>query len=403
MSPPAIANPRRILLVGAPNSGKLTILKELTGSLPTTTQSQLSHAGLSHTLSLKTNYYEADIPIWVDEWIEEGPAAGSSVQPISTSTSKTEFTSRTTTGTSTTTITALTTSEATSDLPGPASWAKNYHNIESKPVLCVLGGFILCFRKPPLGTLASPLSIPETLIEAIRAVGSIIRACGSSWDGVALAVGMPSDGVIVGSPTGIDGVWAGEGSGSREEEEDVLSDLCQQSGFEYVDYEKKGRNEYGERQGVERVREALEANDWDNSGNDGDLGFDDDEVEDAADADAGVDERGVLGSVAGEFEQEMFGLRQAIERGGSSGGGLDGLFDGLEKDDDDDDGEERNEEGERKQVEDMERMMMKMATLRDLDGEDGEKVKRERRKLAQELLREIMMEGEVLEEGSGGR
>ncbi|KAF8454322.1 hypothetical protein BGX38DRAFT_1267915 [Terfezia claveryi] len=392
MSPPAIANPRRILLVGAPNSGKLTILKELTGSLPPTAQSQLSHAGLSHTLSLRTNYYEADVPIWVDEWIEEGPAASPSGQPISASTSKTEFTS-------TTTITALTTSEATSDSAGPASWAKNYLNIESKPVLCVLGGFILCFRKPPLGTLASPLSIPDTLIEAIRAVGSIIRACGSSWDGVVLAVGMPRNGVIVGSPTGIGGVWVGEGSGSGEEEEDVLSDLCRQSGFEYVDYEKKGRNDWGERQGLERVREALEANDWDNSGNDGESGFDDDEVEGAADADASTDERGVLGFVAGEFEQEMFGLRQAIERGGSSGGALDGLFDGLEKDDEDDDGEERNEEGERKQVEDMERMMMKMAMLRDLDGEDGEKVKRERRKLAQELLREIMMEGEVLEEG----
>ena len=252
--------------------------------------------------------------------------------------------------------------------------------------------------------LTSSTSIPETLIEAVRAVGSIIRACGSSWDGVALAVGMPSDGVIVGSPTGIGGI---EGVGVRsgggeEEEEDVLSDLCQQWGFEYVDYEKKGRNDYGERQGVERVKEALEANDWDDSGNDGNLDYyDDDGDEGAADA----DERGVLGSVAGEFEQEMFGLRQAIERGGSSGGGLDGLFDGLgeDEDEDEDDGEENEDEDERKQVEDMERVMMKMAMLRDLGGEDEEQVKRERRKLAQELLREIMMEGEVLEGGSRGR
>jgi len=205
---------------------------------------------------------------------------------------------------------------------------------------------------------------------------------------------MPNDGVIFGSTTGI-GVGQ---SGRGEDEEDVLSDLCQQSGFEYVDYEKKGRNDYGERQGVERVREALEANDWDNSGNDGDLDFDDGEDQGAADA----DERGVLGSVAGEFEQEMFGLRQAIERGGSSGGGSDGLFDGLGGDEDDGGGE-GNEEDERKQVEDMERVMMKMAMLRDLGGEDEEQVKRQRRKLAQELLREVMMEGEVLEGGGGGK
>ncbi|KAF8430320.1 hypothetical protein EV426DRAFT_13762 [Tirmania nivea] len=401
MPSPTITNPRRILLVGAPNSGKLTFLKELTGSLPPTTQSQLSHAGLSHTLSLKTNYYEVDVPVWVDEWIEEGPAAG---QPISTRTSITESTlsatgtiTTATAATTTTTTTALTTSETIS---GPAPWAQNYHTVESKPVLSVIGGFILCFRKPPPGTFTSPASIPPTPVDAIRAVGGIIRACGSSWDGVALAVGMPSDGVIVGSPTGIGeiggvGVWGGSVSG--EEEEDLLSDLCQQSGFEYVDYEKKGRNDYGERQGLERVREALEANDWDNSGNDGDLDFYDDEDEGAADG----DERGVLGSVAGEFEQEMFGLRQAIERGVSSGGGLDGLFGDLDEDGDPEDGEEGNEEDERKQVEDMERVMMRMAMLRDLGGEDEEQIKRERRKLAQELLREIMMEGEVLEGEKG--
>ena len=223
-------------------------------------------------------------------------------------------------------------------------------------------------------------------------MGSIIRACGSSWDGVALAVGMPSDGVI-GSINAIGGIDGIGGSGSGEEEEDILNDLCQQWGLEYVDYEKKGRNDYGERQGVERVREALEANDWDNSGADYDSwGFDDQE-----DGAADVDESGVLGSVAGEFKQEMFGLRQAIERGGS--GGLGGFFDGLGGDDDDREG---NGEDERKQVEDMEKVMMKMAMLRDLGGEDEEEVKRERRKLAQELLREIMMEGEVLEGGSGG-
>ena len=30
----------------------------------------MSHAGLSHSIRLKTGYYEAEVPIWIDEMPE---------------------------------------------------------------------------------------------------------------------------------------------------------------------------------------------------------------------------------------------------------------------------------------------------------------------------------------------
>lgn len=287
-------------------------------------------------------------------------------------------------------------------------------------MLAALGGFILCFRKPPPGTLLpSPAPPPADLLEAITAVASIVRACGGGWDGVCLAVGMPSG--VVGSTPPIPPP-PGEGSGTTEqedEEEETLEILCRMWGFEYVDFERSGRNDYGEAVGMERVREALEANDWDEGGGGyGDYDYDEfsagggggeggGEGGDGGDGGDDVD-AGVLGAVAGEFEAEMVGVRRAIWQ--------DAGDDGLEEEVD---GEHEEDEAEqRRQLEEMERVMAKMAMLRDLggggggggDGEgdrdgdgdgDGDREKksreREKRWLARELLREIMKGGETVE------
>lgn len=57
----------RILVLGASNSGKLTLVKALTGGLPSIPESASSHAGLSHSHVIRTQYYETTIPIWIDE------------------------------------------------------------------------------------------------------------------------------------------------------------------------------------------------------------------------------------------------------------------------------------------------------------------------------------------------
>src|SRR5690606_18857842 len=73
-APPAPSS-LRLLIIGAPQSGKLQLLKELTGSLPSLpplpppgSTETISHAGLSHTWHLKNAYYNLNIPIWIDEF-----------------------------------------------------------------------------------------------------------------------------------------------------------------------------------------------------------------------------------------------------------------------------------------------------------------------------------------------
>jgi hypothetical protein len=79
-SSPMAPSSRKILIVGRPKSGKLSLVKALTSSLPNglTHETTTPHAGLSHTITLTTRYYSTDAGIWIDEipedtetWLDE--------------------------------------------------------------------------------------------------------------------------------------------------------------------------------------------------------------------------------------------------------------------------------------------------------------------------------------------
>lgn len=64
--------------------------------------------------------------------------------------------------------------------------------------------------------------------EMLESVGEVVKeGCGMAWDGVCLAVAMPQ------------GVTP-----YLEKSFDEWEELCQDFGFEFVDFESKGRNEY---------------------------------------------------------------------------------------------------------------------------------------------------------------
>ena len=86
----------------------------------------------------------------------------------------------------------------------------------------MLGAFIVCFRKP-IGKTA--LKDVKELLENVAEV--VKEGCGYSWDGVCLAVAMPQ------STTPY-----------QEKSFDEWEEICRESGFEFVDFESKGRNEY---------------------------------------------------------------------------------------------------------------------------------------------------------------
>ncbi|KAI1763274.1 hypothetical protein GGR53DRAFT_497915 [Hypoxylon sp. FL1150] len=135
-----IANPRRILAVSLTDSTQhLTrVIKELTGSHPEQTSTSL--AGSSHTLSLKTAYYTAEVPIWLDL------------------------------------------------ISSPSEWAGSFLSPEAKEVLEVLGGVVVVFGIP-----VQPQSDEgKAARELIQHVGNVVKdgLGGWSWDGVGLCLGV---------------------------------------------------------------------------------------------------------------------------------------------------------------------------------------------------------------------
>jgi hypothetical protein len=144
---------------------------------------------------------------------------------------------------------------------------------------------------------------------------AIERACGFSGDQVCLAVAMPqSTTPYLDTPS--------------EEWEDI----CTDTGFEYIDFEKTGKNEFGEREGVQRVREALEACEWESAEG---LDFAEDGDEEAF---------GGFAAEEAEMNMELFGMKDALHGGGAEG--------------------ERTAEEEAKEVEELEVMMRKMIAIK---------------------------------------
>jgi len=86
----------------------------------------------------------------------------------------------------------------------------------------VLGAFIVCFRKPVTEEeLGSVKELLENVAEVVK------EGCGYGWDGVCLAVAMPQSRTP----------YLEKGFEEWEE-------ICQEWGFEFVDFEGKGRNEF---------------------------------------------------------------------------------------------------------------------------------------------------------------
>jgi hypothetical protein len=169
----------------------------------------------------------------------------------------------------------------------------------------VLGGWIYCFKKPV------ETKDLDTIKDTMQAISDVIeRACGYAGDTVCLAVAMPQTTTPY-----------------LEKPSDEWEELCMEYGFEYIDSEAKGKNDFGEAVGVPRVREALEAGEWESN----------------ADLDIDVDDEGFNGTFAAEeaeMNMELFGMKDALH------------------------GEDGEGELEDKDVEELEVLMRKMVAIK---------------------------------------
>jgi len=169
-----------------------------------------------------------------------------------------------------------------------SAWKTDFLNADAKEVVRALGAIVLCFKKP------ATKDELDTVIETMKGVKEVVDIhWGYSWDGTLLAVAMPS-GTIA----------------TMDKSEEEWDELSRDEGFEYIDATAKGRNEFGELQGIERLREALEANEWETMPDE----FDADE--DAIGLEDGGDEFGEsFAAEEAEINLEWLGVKTAVNGG----------------------------------------------------------------------------------------
>ncbi|KAL7922511.1 alpha and gamma adaptin binding protein p34 domain-containing protein [Trichoderma austrokoningii] len=311
-----ISNPRRILAVSLEGSEShlSRVLKDLTGSSPDSTSASL--AGITHDLELKTAYYTASIPIWLDV------------------------------------------------IASPSEWASSFLSEEAREVLAVLGGLVLVFAIP--NEKPAALTGDDQPPSLIRHVGSVVQKGlgGWEWDGVRLAIGV------------------GEG------DVDEWDELCAEAGMEFVQL-KSGqveKNEFGEKTGIPRVREALESNDWEQLDGGDPLSDLDDAHSDKSDGAEDFDPESLaFGVDRSDFE----GLRMAIwETSRRETDDSNATPDQPKATDADTKDEEDGELGD-EDIAKVEKMMRKLQAVRDMGEGMGEA---QRKRLAAKAVEEVMRE-----------
>ncbi|EKV13177.1 Alpha/gamma-adaptin-binding protein p34 [Penicillium digitatum] len=404
-----IFNPRRLLIL-TPTSQSLTtippLLHSLTGvpvvdppqqpvpsPLATPSQPALSStlppptstfAGYTtHSpLRLKTKYYTTEVPVWVDEI------------PLEIHDPDTQST--------------------TTPAPTAEQWKTEFLSTEAEIVREAVGALVVCAHTPsdvrPVpgsNVKADPAERPD-----VRALRDLMRGISAVKDRIDEERGelgdVPGVFVLIGSRKGAASVGVSQ-QGSKDPDADLGLGVDDEDldggdtvpfsvswwedqfydmgllGWEIVEWDPKEvleaetRNQYGEREGMPRIKEVLENHDWSMVGVDS--GFDRENDPDMDSDDDLQDQLLGLGGSRGfddevhELEREMFGLRMAIERGGG---------DGDATDDSDHDGECEIE------VESMEALMMRMQAIKDMSSElpEGER-KRFAAKAVQKIMREL--------------
>ncbi|KAK4691169.1 hypothetical protein P7C71_g5774, partial [Lecanoromycetidae sp. Uapishka_2] len=277
----------------------------------------LSPPGTSHPAFLRdisnheirTPYYSASIPIWRDEI----PTSSTSI----------------------------------------SDWKQEWTLSEAGEVVRAIGAWLLCFKKPRNST---ELDTIRTLLTTIHEViEHHVKDTYATSEPLLLAVGMQQTMLP-----------------SLLMESEEWEDMCRDCGmWEWIDggldgaeagnngIKEDARNEFGEKVGLERLKEALEANEWD--GGDPDT--------DALSDDLGLGENG-FGAEAAQIERELMGLKMAVNSGANEDGSKD-----------------PQEEVEDESVEEMERMMLKIQAIKEMGADMPEE---ERRRFAAKAVRDVM-------------
>jgi alpha- and gamma-adaptin-binding protein p34 len=158
---------------------------------------------------------------------------------------------------------------------------------EAKEVVEAVGAWMYCFQLPADGSISNTA---EATMKAVQEISE--EHAGYGADTVMLAVGLSTQ---------------SKAHKITEEEREIWDDLCMQYGFEFIDYAAQGKNEFGEKTGFERLKEALEANEWTGTAasDDGQLDLEGLELEDEDNLDGFARDEA-------EMTAELFGMKASI-------------------------------------------------------------------------------------------
>ncbi|KAL9138395.1 MAG: hypothetical protein Q9175_000378 [Cornicularia normoerica] len=204
--------------------------------------------------------------------------------------------------------------ELSTSSPEIETWKEEWSGQEAGEVVQAVGAWVVCFRKPSeKADMVRQMGTQQTISPYLQVTNeeweNLCTDCGS-WEWI--------DGEL-------DGKVESNGEGKKE------------------------INEFGERVGIERLKEALEACEWD--------GVDVDTISD----DLGLEDG--FGAEAAEVEREMMGLKMAVN------------------------GAEGSDEGADEGVEELENTVLKLRAIKDMGADMPES---ERRKFAAKAVRDVM-------------
>ncbi|KAL8768892.1 MAG: hypothetical protein Q9209_004946 [Squamulea sp. 1 TL-2023] len=202
--PPSIRNPlRALVLTVSPSTPIPSLLQDNLNQFPFT----------ASELPLTTPYYSTTIPIWHD------------------------------------TI-----------FPTPAAlqeWENEWSAPEAGEVIQSLGAWVIVVRKPSSGQLdgGEKGGRIDNIRNALTTIHKIITHHRETSNKYSTVDNEPLL-LVIGMPQPLRPLL----EMSNDEWEDLCLDC---GGWQWIDSEAQGRNEFGERVGVDRLKEALEANEWD--------------------------------------------------------------------------------------------------------------------------------------------
>ena len=236
------------------------------------------------------------------------------------------------------------------EIPDVEAWKSEFLKPEAKEVVEAVGAWVYCFRRPKNGSIDGAI---EQTMKAIQEVSQ--QHAGYGADVGTLAVALPAGKAL---------------ADSADTKHEDWEDICLQYGFEYIDYAAHGTNDFGERVGFERLKEALEANEWaaGSSASDDELNIED------LDFDAEDDIHSFAQDEV-EMTAELFGMRAALANDDRASG--------------DDDFEPPNQQAG--PVEGLDRLVGKLLAVKEQSVDLPEA---QRKRMAAKAVRELMGDSE---------